>query len=515
MSYPDILIILDPGYRRVVQADLDSGLELSTRSGVSGTGGGSERGMNSMETQTVYSEIQTIRGSGDQDDNMFDTTTSLVSGTSNIRVKRLLVKKDGKEIIRGGAGGVQSGEHVLLCNNHGGTEESAQKALFQVISGEEVPSSGDVLIAGYRPGRRAARLGYAPREINYLTMLTVREILDLFTDIRRPAISPQSIPSVPTVPLPDISEDLLDLPVHCLSAGTTRLLAMKLALASPTGVLLLDSPSLGMDAMTTARMKAHLLQATVGKTVILSSTYPEYWKPLCGLEWTLIDGVLRQKRVDNRSDIRYAHSGMYQIFIMLSEKSDRSSICPESSDESHGTDQLKPEEDIIVKEESKAQDMLLIDDHSSVVEVTLDEGEESSHTIITETTQEDRPQNTSLRTVGMLPIVDHIRGGSVVANSDTVIQAIKAELLEVTRNTSISSGWTANSEYVEGIMGTDIYSERLIRLTCVRSMLPISILWNAVENVCKQGLILDFSVKTVTHENDEVSALLRTTSDLK
>lgn len=160
---------------------------------------------------------------------------------------------------------VRPGEIVGLIGANG----AGKTTLVDVVTGYVPHYDGSVLLAGravdgLSAARRArAGLGRSFQSLELFDDLTVRENLlmacdaagpwSYVLDVLRPArsrLSPAATSAVREFEL----EELLEVPVGRLPAGTRRLVAIARAVAAEPSVLLLDEPAAGLDQHETAEL---------------------------------------------------------------------------------------------------------------------------------------------------------------------------------------------------------------------------------------------------------------------
>ncbi len=170
---------------------------------------------------------------------------------------------------------VQPGEIVGLIGANG----AGKTTLVDVVTGFVPRYDGSVRLAG-RPldGLSAARraragLGRSFQSLELFDDLTVRENLlmacedagawSYVVDVLRPARSRLSAAAAGAVADFEL-EELLEVPVGRLPAGTRRLVAIARAVAAEPAVLLLDEPAAGLDQHETAELGRMLRRIAEG-----------------------------------------------------------------------------------------------------------------------------------------------------------------------------------------------------------------------------------------------------------
>jgi branched-chain amino acid transport system ATP-binding protein len=181
-------------------------------------------------------------------------------------------------------GGIRAVHEVSLAVTGGevhgliGPNGAGKTTLFNVITGTQTPTDGDVrfdgrVITNYKPYRRA-RLGLARtfQRLEVCGSLTARENVMLAAEAQ-----PHKVPDgmdlsawadhlLEKVGISAIADELAD----ALPTGTARLVELTRALATSPSVLLVDEPSSGLDAAETTALGAVLAElAASGMAVLL------------------------------------------------------------------------------------------------------------------------------------------------------------------------------------------------------------------------------------------------------
>jgi ABC-2 type transport system ATP-binding protein len=143
---------------------------------------------------------------------------------------------------------LRPGEIVALLGRNG----SGKTTLMRVLSGQIRPASGEVRVGGFDPGRdaRARRLiGFVPQDIALFPRLTVRENLEVMGEmygLPRREIARRVQQAMALTQVEDRQNDL----VEHLSGGYQRRANIAGALLHDPKLLLLDEPTVGVDAET-------------------------------------------------------------------------------------------------------------------------------------------------------------------------------------------------------------------------------------------------------------------------
>jgi ABC-type multidrug transport system ATPase subunit len=147
-----------------------------------------------------------------------------------------------------------------------GPNGAGKSTLLAVAAGLLAPSTGRVRL-GERELRSVDGLSYLPQSSAFPGQLTAREVLDFAAAARGSA--PRDREAVYAT---SGVEAILDRTVRELSGGWVRRLGLAVSLLSPSRVLLLDEPFVGLDPDTLERLTAHLAErASQGAPVVLAS----------------------------------------------------------------------------------------------------------------------------------------------------------------------------------------------------------------------------------------------------
>eukprot|EP00744_Colponema_vietnamica_P001462 GILI01002420.1.p1 GENE.GILI01002420.1~~GILI01002420.1.p1 ORF type:complete len:1195 (+),score=422.18 GILI01002420.1:401-3586(+) len=168
--------------------------------------------------------------------------------------------------------GIAYGECFALLGINGAGKTSA----FKILTGETGPSEGEASIAGKDvianlPEARY-KIGYCPQFDALLDLLTAREHLELYANIK--GIPRDMMESVVNQSLRDMDlEQYADRPAGGYSGGNKRKLSVAIAMVGGPPIVFLDEPSTGMDpvsrrfmwdviAAITARKKSSVILTT-------------------------------------------------------------------------------------------------------------------------------------------------------------------------------------------------------------------------------------------------------------
>uniref|UniRef100_A0A8C6FXX0 ABC transporter domain-containing protein n=1 Tax=Moschus moschiferus TaxID=68415 RepID=A0A8C6FXX0_MOSMO len=166
-----------------------------------------------------------------------------------------------------------------------GLNGAGKTTTFKMLTGEEITTSGVVLIDGINITENIrkirSRIGYCPQSDPMLSHMTGREVLIMYARLRG-------------VPEPDISmyvetfllsmhlETHADKLVCTYSGGNKRKLNTVIALMGKSSVVFLDEPSTGMDPVARRHMWDTVTWiCNTGKAIVISSHSMEECEALC------------------------------------------------------------------------------------------------------------------------------------------------------------------------------------------------------------------------------------------
>ncbi|XP_051002938.1 phospholipid-transporting ATPase ABCA3-like [Acomys russatus] len=166
-----------------------------------------------------------------------------------------------------------------------GLNGAGKTTTFEVLTGEEIATSGDVFIEGYSITRNIlkirSKIGYCPQFDALLDYMTSREILTMYARV-------WGIPEKNIRPYVDNLLNMLYLKSHSekfistLSGGNKRRLSTAIAVMGKPSVIFLDEPSTGMDPLARRMLWNTVIKTREsGKVIIITSHSMEECEALC------------------------------------------------------------------------------------------------------------------------------------------------------------------------------------------------------------------------------------------
>ncbi len=197
----------------------------------------------------------------------------------------------------------EKGDFVVLLGKSG----SGKSTLLNLISGIEVPTSGDVYVDGValtqldersRTLFRRDYIGFVFQFFNLIPTLTVLENVTLPQELaggERAVVEERAMALLQRVGLADRRDTFPDR----LSGGEQQRVAIARALAHDPTLVLADEPTGNLDEETGARVLSLLLELTqeAGKTLIMATHNPEV-APLADRVYSIHEGRLEIRELE-------------------------------------------------------------------------------------------------------------------------------------------------------------------------------------------------------------------------
>ncbi|XP_032098791.1 ATP-binding cassette sub-family A member 3-like [Sapajus apella] len=176
---------------------------------------------------------------------------------------------------------IQKGECFGLLGYNG----AGKTTTFQILTGEESPTSGDVFIDGFSITKDIlqvrSRIGYCPQFDALLEYMTAQEIMVMYARIwgvSEPQIGLYVNKWLNSLDLESHADKL----IRTYSGGNKRRLSTAIALMGRSSVIFLDEPSTGMDPVARRLLwDAVTKTCESGKAIVITSHSMEECDALC------------------------------------------------------------------------------------------------------------------------------------------------------------------------------------------------------------------------------------------
>jgi Cu-processing system ATP-binding protein len=163
--------------------------------------------------------------------------------------------------------------NISLCIRPGevtavmGPNGSGKSTLMKSVLGLVIPDSGKIIIDGnniLRNHEYRKLIGYMPQIANYPENISVRELIDMISDIRKVSIYPVELLRLFNI------ENAVHKKLKELSGGMRQKVNAVLALMFDSPILIFDEPTVGLDPVSRITFKNILLaEKEKGKTILL------------------------------------------------------------------------------------------------------------------------------------------------------------------------------------------------------------------------------------------------------
>jgi heme exporter protein A len=172
--------------------------------------------------------------------------------------------RGGREILSRLSLSVAQGELLAVTGPNG----SGKSTLLRLLAGLLRPSAGEIRLEPDEDRPRAQCIHYLGHLDGLKPGFTVAENLDFWRkmDDRPDRRTPEALDAVGL-------RDLADTPVHFLSAGQRRRVAIARLLVTQRPVWLLDEPSAGLDAAAEGRLGAIVAAAQDRGTIVVAASH--------------------------------------------------------------------------------------------------------------------------------------------------------------------------------------------------------------------------------------------------
>lgn len=180
-----------------------------------------------------------------------------------VRVEGLKKRFGKHQVLKGIDISIEEGKvHAILGHNGSG-----KTTLIKNILGLVVPTEGKIEVNGMNVANHweyRKHIGYMSQIATFPQNLTVKELLDMVTDLRGPAPDRQQLLEQFGL-LPELNKKL-----GTLSGGTRQKVNAVLAFMHRSPLLICDEPTVGLDPVSLLRLKAMMREAREeGQTVVI------------------------------------------------------------------------------------------------------------------------------------------------------------------------------------------------------------------------------------------------------
>ena len=211
------------------------------------------------------------------------------SSVDAVRLLRLRKAYGSKMAVQSCSLAVSPGECFGLLGVNG----AGKTTTFKMLTGEVLPTSGEMAIAGCSVGsdRTAAarNCGYVPQFGGLIGTLTAREHLELVAALRGIAGPSVDVEVRRLIALLGLGKQTAL--VSQFSGGNRRKLSMAMALVGSPPVVLLDEPTTGMDPRARRALWDTVLSVSRGGSAVVLTTHSmEECEALCSRIAIMVDG---------------------------------------------------------------------------------------------------------------------------------------------------------------------------------------------------------------------------------
>lgn len=231
-----------------------------------------------------------------------------------LKVENLRKSFGKKEVLKGITFSVREGEIVAIL----GPNASGKTTLLKCILGLNIPDSGVIRVLGKDTSTPQYRkfIGYMPQEPPYPESMTPSELLSLVSFIR------EEEPKVEEYIKLFSLEEFMDKPLKHLSGGTKQKVNALIALSFSSKLLILDEPTVGLDPLSSAKLKREILRRKEeGSSVLLTSHIISEVEQLADRIEFLIEGEIKLRgRVEEVKSLAGEKTLEGAILKLLGEK---------------------------------------------------------------------------------------------------------------------------------------------------------------------------------------------------
>nr|QNH67856.1 ATP-binding cassette transporter subfamily A member 1-like protein X2 [Brachionus rotundiformis] len=226
--------------------------------------------------------------------------------------------------VKGLCLGIKEGECFGLLGING----AGKSTTFKIITGEILPSAGDVVISGNsilaQRQKALDNIGYCPQKNAIFPLLTAKEHLKFYARIR--GIPEEYINDICMVTLERFGLNIFSNRIaHDYSGGNKRKLSTAIAILGNPKVICLDEPTSGMDAQVRRVLWKDILSLIKEKrVVILTSHSMTECESLCTRLAIMVNG--RFRCLGSPQHLKSKYGNGYRIVLKIQNSDKNESI---------------------------------------------------------------------------------------------------------------------------------------------------------------------------------------------
>ncbi|MBR3934722.1 MAG: ABC transporter ATP-binding protein [Clostridia bacterium] len=204
-----------------------------------------------------------------------------------MRIEHIKKSYSGKTVLKDVSFEASKGQCIGILGGNG----SGKSTLLSILAGVQKSDKGNFFLNGYdfknSSKKLLSQVGYVPQNTPLLEELSAFDNLRLWYD---ESSLEKSLHSGVLAMLG--VGDFLKVPVHKMSGGMKKRLAIGCAVGHNPEVLLLDEPSAALDLLCKERISNYLLDFKSRGGIIVLATHDVQELPLCDKLYILKDGYL-------------------------------------------------------------------------------------------------------------------------------------------------------------------------------------------------------------------------------
>lgn len=181
-----------------------------------------------------------------------------------LKVENLKKSFGKKEVLKGVSLKIEKGEIVAIL----GPNASGKTTFIKCILGLVIPDEGTIKIKGkeLKSPYYKKLLGYMPQEPHFPENLTPLELIELVSYVREEKPNYENLVKIFKL------EEFMNRKIRHLSGGTKQKVNALIAFSFNPELLILDEPTVGLDPISSAKLKEEILRRKeMGVSVLLTS----------------------------------------------------------------------------------------------------------------------------------------------------------------------------------------------------------------------------------------------------